>query len=149
MPRPLFHRGARGTDGPRVREACSDESVATTRTAPLLLITLSAFQAGLAAGAPWGRAAFGGAHAGVLPPRLRVVSGVASPLYLAAALALLCDRTPPRARGLVSRVCVGLGAAGTVVNAVSPSSPERVWSVWSLALATASWRDLERRPSPG
>lgn len=121
----------------------------TTRVAPLLLTTLSAFQAGLAAGAPWGRAAFGGAHAGVLPPRLRVVSGVASPLYLAAALALLSDRTPPRARRLVSRACVGLGTVGAVANAVSPSPPERLWSVWSLALAVASWRDVRDRSRTG
>lgn len=128
---------------------CCDEAVDTTRVAPLLLTTLSAFQAGLAAGAPWGRVAFGGAYAGALPARLRVVSGAASPVYLAAALALLADRTPPPARGLISRACVGLGIAGTVVNAASPSSPERVWSLWSLALATASWRDVRRQLRAG
>ncbi|MEH6818788.1 MAG: hypothetical protein V7706_02455 [Dietzia psychralcaliphila] len=126
------------------RVVCFDEAVDTTHVTPLLLTTLSAFQAGLAAGAPWGRVSFGGTHPGVLPPRLRVVSGIASPVYLAAALALLSERTPPRARDLVSRACVGVGTAGTVVNALSPSPPERVWSVFSLALATASWRDVRR-----
>lgn len=126
---------------------CCDEAVYATRLAPVLLTIMSAFQGGLALGAPWGRAAYGGAHQGTLPPRLRMVSSVASPMYLAAALMLRSGRTPPRTRGLVSRACVVAGTVGTVANAVSPSSPERIWSLWSLALALTSWHDLRAAAS--
>lgn len=117
----------------------------TGPAAPLLLTTLSAFQAALAAGVPWGRAAFGGQHEGRLPARLRITSAVASVVYAAGAGALVSPGTSPGTRRVILRGCVGLGTVGTVMNAVSRSPLERLWSVWSLALAVSSWRELRRR----
>ena len=42
------------------------------------LAVVAAFQVALAAGAPWGRAAWGGQHQGRLPARLRIASAVAA-----------------------------------------------------------------------
>jgi hypothetical protein len=39
-----------------------------------LLVVVAVFQLALALGAPFGKAAWGGAHDGVLPPRLRAAS---------------------------------------------------------------------------
>lgn len=47
----------------------------------LLIGVVFAFQAGLAAGAPWASAAWGGTHAGTLPRRLRI-AGAGSILIL-------------------------------------------------------------------
>ncbi|WP_127480007.1 hypothetical protein [Nocardioides pantholopis] len=116
----------------------------TSRSAPLLLVTMSAFQAALAAGAPWGRVSYGGRWEGRLPTPLRVTSGVASLGYAASAAALASPRTSSRVRRRVGRGCVAVGAIGTVVNAISPSPPERLWSVWSVALAASSWHELAR-----
>ncbi len=44
--------------------------------ATAVLTALAVFPAGLALGAPWGRLAWGGQHAGRLPARLRVGSVV-------------------------------------------------------------------------
>ena len=57
---------------------------ALTAAAGLAGIVL--FQLGLAAGAPFGRAAWGGTHPGVLPAQLRVASVVAALVWVAAAL---------------------------------------------------------------
>ncbi|WP_312179300.1 hypothetical protein [Arthrobacter sp.] len=117
----------------------------TSPAAPLLLTTLSAFQASLAAGAPWGRAAFGGQHPGRLPVPLRVTSAVATIVYAAGAGALVSSRTSPGARRTALRGCLALGVLGTVMNAVSRSPVERMWSVWSLGLVVSAWRELRRR----
>ena len=116
----------------------------TNPTAPLLLAGLSAFQVALAAGAPWGRLSYGGQHPERLPPRLRATSAVTSLVYGAGAAALASPRTSPRVRRALIRGCIALGAVGTVVNAVSPSRPEKLWSLWALALVVTSFRDLRR-----
>ena len=62
------------------------------------LAGLAAFQAALAIGTPWGRASYGGAHIGVLPSRLRVVSAGAALLYSGLSVAIVSRRTPLRVR---------------------------------------------------
>src|SRR4051794_16738071 len=52
------------------------------RVAGWTLVGIATFQAALAAGAPWGEAAYGGANAGVLPAGQRISSVVAVPVYL-------------------------------------------------------------------
>lgn len=52
-------------------------------------IFLAGFQVFLALGAPWGRAAWGGVHEGVLPPGLRVASAVSAVVLIVAALLVL------------------------------------------------------------
>jgi hypothetical protein len=90
---------------------------------------LGAFQVGLAAGAPWGAAAWGGRHAGVLPGGLRLASGVAAPVVAGVAAVAAGRPLGGRAR---RRVLIGAAAycgVGIVANGASPSVPERV--IWT------------------
>lgn len=109
---------------------------------------VAAFEAGLAAGAPWGAAAWGGGHPGVLPRKLRLASGAA--VAVLAGLAAVAGGRLVRGRG---RPRVLLGAAayaslGIVANAASPSGVERaIWTPMSAlgaALAVQSWREARR-----
>jgi hypothetical protein len=109
----------------------------------VLLVVLVGFQLALALGAPWGAAAWGGAHEGVLPTGLRVASGVVGVVVYPAIGWLLAV-----AGGLVDPgwevpvwavwLLVGFFGLGAVVNAISRSRPERIWAPVSLALAIAS-----------
>jgi len=96
----------------------------------LMLAGLAVFQTALAAGAPLGRFAWGGAY-DVLPPRLRAGSAVAVVLYVLFALIILETAgliavLPGDALGRVGiwaiTVYFFLGAA---LNAVSRSKAER------------------------
>lgn len=104
-------------------------------------MVLGGFQAGLAAGAPWGRAAYGGAHDGVLPHQLRAVSGVAAVGYVAGATAVLrgAGREAARRRALTGlAVFMGLGVA---LNGASRSPVERaLWTPLTAATAVLAWR---------
>lgn len=122
--------------------------VETKWICPALLGMLSVFQAGLAAGAPWGRVSYGGKHPARLPAKLRRISVVSSLVYAAGAAGLASRRTPPRLKRAIHIACTGLGAVGAVVNAISPSRPEKLWSIWSLGLGAAAWNQLRsgRRP---
>jgi hypothetical protein len=68
------------------------ESALTARWVALVtasgLAIIAAFQLALAIGMPWGRAAYGGTSA-TLVPELRVASGVATVVWLLAALVVL------------------------------------------------------------
>ncbi|MEX1280438.1 MAG: hypothetical protein AB1Z57_07005 [Acidimicrobiia bacterium] len=109
----------------------------------VLVVVLVGFQLALALGVPWGAAAWGGAHAGVLPTGLRVASGVAGVVVYPAIGWLLAV-----AGGLVDPgweapvwalwVLVGFFGLGAVVNAISRSRPERIWAPVSLLLAITS-----------
>lgn len=96
----------------------------------VLLAALAVFQLALAAGAPWGRLAWGGAHR-VLPPGRRVASLVAVVLYvffasvfLAEARVVVAD-APELLVSVVAWVVVAYLALGTVMNALSASTWER------------------------
>ena len=102
------------------------------------------FQLALAAGAPWGRAAWGGAYPGQLPTGLRVASGVAALLWTFAALVVLSRGGAPVVAlhaGLTRWVVwtvVALLAVGVLMNAVSASGWERFWwAPYSLLLGLA------------
>jgi hypothetical protein len=110
--------------------------------ASVLLAGLTAFQVALAAGAPWGRWAWGGAHEGALPPDLRVASGVAAVVWGAATVAIAAELPrSDRAQRLLLRGVSGVCAVGTVMNLASPSVPERaLWAPVSAAVAVLAWR---------
>lgn len=111
------------------------------RATALGLGGLALFQVALAAGAPWGRISYGGAHPGVLPRRLRTVSAGAAVLYAGSGLAVVGPRTPVRLRRHVLTGVTGLLAVGTVVNGLSPSWPERaLWTPTAAVLALCAWR---------
>lgn len=96
--------------------------------AVVILALLAVFQLALAAGAPLGHYAWGGAHR-VLPRNLRISSVVSVVIYAVVALVLL-DRA-----GLIELidfdqvaawVVFAYFAAGIVLNAISRSRPERL-----------------------
>jgi hypothetical protein len=94
-------------------------------------VGIAFFQAALAMGAPWGRAAWGGAHER-LPIGLRVASGFAVGLWLAAALVVLAragydvSPIPVSVAGWVTWVLFGMLVVGTLLNLASRSRLERL-----------------------
>jgi hypothetical protein len=116
----------------------SSRLVATT-----CLAGVAAFQTGLAAGAPWGAAAYGGGHDGVLPNQLRLISAGAAVLW--AGLAMVVERGVPRAprgRRVLLRSVAGVAGVAAVVNLASDSFPERMlWVPVTTCLAVAAWHE--------
>lgn len=117
------------------------------KLAAALLLVVAAFQAALAAGAPWGGAAYGGGNPGRLPARLRASSAAAMGLY--AVLAALTLRARPGAvvARRVLKGTTGMMALGTVMNLASRSRVERaLWTPVAGALTltlTRVVRDLK------
>lgn len=106
--------------------------------ASALLGVLGGFQVALACGAPWGRAAYGGGHAGVLPPNLRATSGAAAALYAGLVAATMAPAAPWRTVTLTA--ASALMGAGTVANAASRSAVERaLWTPAAAALTGLLW----------
>ena len=128
--------------------------ITTRRAAAVLYAALSAgvigFQLALAAGAPWGTYAMGGAFPGRFPPWLRVaavvqaivVTGMAAVVLSRAGLLALDF---PHARRL-TWVVVAVGAIGLVLNVITPSAGERaIWvPVAFLLLASSLVVAIER-----
>jgi hypothetical protein len=111
-------------------------------TAAVGFLALAAFQVALALGAPWGRAAWGGAHEGRLPTRLRISSAVAAAFWVLASIVILgragfeVVSLPP---GLVrwgTWALVVLLPIGGVMNLASRSRWERfLWGPVAVILA--------------
>lgn len=105
---------------------------------------VAAFQVSLAAGAPWGAFAMGGAFPGQFPLSLRVAALVQATLIVLMAVVVLSraglilpawSRT---ARWLVW-VVVAVAAVSSALNLVTPSSGERaVWAPVALLLLASS-----------
>lgn len=110
------------------------------------LVVLSAFQAALAGGAPWGRAAYGGTRNGVLPRHLRVVSLFASTVYGIGAVGIIRGGGSARVR---QRGFTGLSvfmSLGVLANGASRSSVERaIWTPFTAATAVLAWRARPER----
>lgn len=106
-----------------------------------LLGLLSVFQIALAAGAPWGRFAWGGQHPGVLPAGYRIGSAVSLLVYSFIAL-LALDRAgllslfPPGFSQVGMWVAFGLLVLGVLMNAISRSKHER-YTATPVALVLA------------
>jgi hypothetical protein len=101
---------------------------------------VAAFQLVIALGAPFGRASWGGTHEGALPTNLRLASGGAVVVWVAAGLVILGRAAlgPLTGRFLpwAAWVIVGVLVLGTVVNAASKSPWERFgWAPFTLVLA--------------
>jgi hypothetical protein len=105
-------------------------------------LAIALFQVALAAGAPLGRAAWGGAHAGQLPTGFRVGSAIAVGVWALAA-AIVAGRAgivvTPFAPAFLQRgtwVLVAVTLVGALMNFASPSPWERfMWAPATLALA--------------
>lgn len=111
------------------------------KAAAALLTGVAGFQGLLAAGAPWGAAAYGGANSGVLPESLRVSSAVAAVVYLALATIAGTSLAPTPIRGRILYGAGALMAVGAIVNIASPSFIERIiWTPVTILLVITLWR---------
>lgn len=109
-----------------------------------LIVGVVAFQLALAAGAPWGEYAMGGAYPGRYPTRMRAVAvvqaillGGLAVMVLSAAGLLLPDlvETSP----WLAWVPVVVSALAVVLNAASRSAGERrIWVPVAVALLVTS-----------
>ena len=121
----------------------TDSAVAAASiVAVVLLGIVTLFQLALALGAPWGQAAWGGGHRGVLPAGFRVASGVAAVvIYPLIAMVILVTAGTvrfaglPPAGGAAMWVLTGFFALGAMANLVSRSKVERIWSPASAGVA--------------
>ncbi len=108
---------------------------------------VAAFQVALAAGAPWGAAAWGGTNPGVLPPGLRAASAGSAIAYALLAATAGSGLVPERARRRVLTGAAGLMVVGTALNLASPSGVERaLWTPVAAALAVLLWRARTTAP---
>ena len=98
------------------------------------------FQLGLAAGLPWGALAMGGMYPGRLPPLLRAAAVVQAVILVFFAMVVMAraQLAFPGWHSLSRRLIwlvVVFFAGGTVLNAVTPSTNERLlWFPVALAL---------------
>jgi hypothetical protein len=110
------------------------------------IAAVALFQLALAAGAPWGEYAMGGAFPGVFPPALRVAALVQIPILGFVALIVLARAglvlpSWARASRVLIWVVVGLLAVGVVLNLITPSHLERlIWAPVAAFLLFASLR---------
>ena len=124
----------------RIRSLERPPASTAGKTAAVLLLVVVTFQVALAAGAPFGRAAFGGATRGVLPDALRVTSATAAVVYLMLAGVAGTPWTGATARRRTLYAAAALMGVGTVLNAASPSLLERLlWTPVTAALVVALW----------
>jgi hypothetical protein len=108
--------------------------------AAVLLSGMAGFQIALAAGAPWGAAAWGGANPGVLPRGLRVSSAGSGLVYVLLAVAARSTLIPVQLRRRILTIAAGGMVVGTVMNLASPSNIERaLWTPVAAALAVVLW----------
>lgn len=107
--------------------------------------TLSLFQLGLALGAPWGQAAYGGGAA-ELPTELRISSAVTTGVWPLIGLTVLRRAghrvwapLPDRALPAASWIIVALMSVAVVLNAITRSTIERaIWLPVSLLLLVST-----------
>lgn len=106
-----------------------------------VLVVIGGFQAALAAGAPWGPAAYGGTHRGTLPPQLRMISGLAAVTYCGGAALILRGSGSPGARSRAFSVLSVFMGISVVANGASRSPIERVlWTPVTAGTTMLAWR---------
>ena len=111
-----------------------------------LTAVVCAFQLALAAGAPWGEYAMGGAFPGVMPTPMRIAAVVQVALLAAVALVvlsragLMLPAWASAARWLVWVVVALLGVS-VVLNLITPSPMERlIWAPVAAVLFLSALR---------
>lgn len=110
--------------------------------AVVLLIVATVFQLALALGVPWGAAAWGGQHPGVLPTRLRVASGVTAfvvhpviIVYVLVSSGLVTITGLPGSGSAAMWALTVLFVLGALMNFASRSRIERIWGPVTLVIA--------------
>jgi hypothetical protein len=103
-----------------------------------------AFQLALAAGAPWGEFAMGGAFPGQFPPELRVAAIVQAVILALLAMVVLARASVAlpkwaRASRWLIWVVVAFSALSLVLNLITPSAGERaIWAPVALVMLVCS-----------
>lgn len=103
-----------------------------------------AFQIALAAGAPWGEIAMGGAFPGQFPPELRVAAVVQAVILLLLALIVLSRAGVALTKwSKVSRwaiwIAVVFSSLSLILNTITPSPRERaIWMPVALIMLISS-----------
>ena len=102
-----------------------------------------AFQVALAAGAPWGEYAMGGAFPGQFPPELRIAALVQAALLVGLAVIVLARAGLvglwSRAARRLIWVVVGFSTLSFVLNLITPSAGERaIWAPIAFLLLISS-----------
>jgi hypothetical protein len=119
-----------------------------TRVSAILYAIISAvvvaFQIALAAGAPWGEYAMGGAFPGQFPLALRIAAIIQAVLLVGMAsvilarVGLILPRWSRASRWL-TWIVVAFAAVSLVLNLITPSAGERViWAPTALLLLISS-----------
>jgi hypothetical protein len=110
----------------------------------IISLAVVGFQIALAAGAPWGEYAMGGAFPSQFPPALRIAALVQAALLVGMAFIVLAraDVILPRwsrvSRWLIWLV-VGFAALSLVLNLITPSAGERaIWAPTAFLLLISS-----------
>ena len=110
----------------------------------VISLVVIAFQIALAAGAPWGAFAMGGAFPGQFPPELRVAAVVQAVILAGLALVVLAragvvlPRLSRTSRWLIW-VVVAFSALSLVLNLITPSAGERaIWAPVALVMLVCS-----------
>jgi hypothetical protein len=110
----------------------------------ILSVAVVAFQIALAAGAPWGAFAMGGAFPGQFPPALRIAALFQAVLLLAFVMIVLAragvilPRWSRVSRWLIWFV-VAFAVLGFILNVITPSTRERaIWAPVAFLLLISS-----------
>lgn len=102
------------------------------------------FQLALALGAPWGALAMGGAFPGALPPSMRAAAILQALVLGGLACAVLARSGvgfPSWNPRRLAWGAVGVSAASTVLNLITPSAMERaIWAPVAILLLLSSLR---------
>jgi len=113
-------------------------------TYTIVSLGVVAFQMALAAGAPWGAYAMGGAFPGQFPPALRVAALIQAALLIGMAFVVLARAgliLPgwSRASGWLVWFVVAFSALSLILNLLTPSAGERaIWAPTALLLLLSS-----------
>ena len=116
------------------------------RATAAILVGLGVFQVALAAGAPWGRAAYGGTNGGTQPRHLRTVSGLAASTYGGGAVLILRGSGSSRVRARAFTALSVFMGVGVLANGASRSPVERaLWTPVAAATTVLAWRSRTAR----
>ena len=119
----------------------------------IITLAVVAFQIALAAGAPWGAFAMGGAFPGQFPPAMRIAAIIQAALLIGFALVVLA-RTgiilPKwlRASRWLAWVVVAFSALSLILNLITPSAGERaIWAPVAFIMLISSGVVAFTKPS--
>jgi hypothetical protein len=119
----------------------------------IITFAIVALQIALAAGAPWGAFAMGGAFPGQFPPAMRIAAIIQAALLIGFALVVLA-RTgiilPKRLRASrwLAWVVVAFSALSLILNLITPSAGERaIWAPVAFIMLISSGIVAFTKPS--